>query len=66
MANVDLQLTIRSDNEAFAQDAGAEVARILRAVADMIGAGAEGHMRLMDHNGNGVGRAIFEVWSEEN
>lgn len=65
MANVDLQLTIRSDNEAFAQDAGAEVARILRAVADMIGAGAEGHMRLMDHNGNGVGRAIFEVWSEE-
>jgi hypothetical protein len=62
---VDFQLTIKSGNEAFAQDAGAEVARILRAVADMIGAGVEGHMRLMDHNGNGVGRAVLEVWPED-
>jgi hypothetical protein len=62
---VEFTLSIRSDNEAFAQDAGAEVARILRAVADMIGAGVEGHMRLMDHNGNGVGRAVLEVWPED-
>lgn len=62
---VDFQLTIKSDNAAFADNAGAEVARILRAVADMIGAGVEGHMHLMDHNGNGVGRAVLEVWTEE-
>lgn len=62
---VDFQLTIKSGNEAFADNAGAEVARILRAVADMVGAGVEGHMRLMDHNGNGVGRAVLEVWPEE-
>lgn len=62
---VDLQLTIKSDNEAFAQDAGAEVARILRAVADSIAAGMEGHMHLMDLNGNGVGRAVLEVWTED-
>ena len=61
---VDFQLTIKSGNEAFADNAGAEVARILRAVADMVGAGVEGHMRLMDHNGNGVGRAVLEVWPE--
>jgi hypothetical protein len=58
-------MTIKSDNEAFADNAGAEVARILRAMADMIGAGQEGHFRLMDHNGNGVGRAVLEVWAEE-
>jgi hypothetical protein len=58
-------MTIKSDNEAFADNAGAEVARILRAMADMIGAGQEGHFRLMDHNGNGVGRAVLEVWTEE-
>ena len=61
---VEFTLSIRSDNEAFADNAGAEVARILRAVADMIGAGVEGHFRLMDHNGNGAGRAVLEVWTE--
>jgi hypothetical protein len=62
---VDFTMTIRSDNAAFAEDAGAEVARILRALADTIAeSGAEGHFRLMDHNGNGVGRAVFEVWPE--
>jgi hypothetical protein len=62
---VEFTLSIRSDNEAFAQDAGAEVARILRAVADSIAAGMEGHMHLMDLNGNGVGRAVLEVWTED-
>lgn len=62
---VEFTLSICSDNEAFAQDAGAEVARILRAVADSIAAGAEGHFRLLDLNGNGVGRAVLEVWAED-
>lgn len=62
---VEFTLSIRSDNEAFAQDAGAEVARILRAVSDSIAAGAEGNFRLLDHNGNGVGRAALEVWTED-
>lgn len=62
---VEFTLSIRSDNEAFAQDAGAEVARILRAVADMVGDGVEGHMHLTDLNGNGVGRAVLEVWTED-
>ena len=62
---VEFTLSIRSDNEAFAQDAGAEVARILRAVADSIAAGVEGHFHLLDMNGNGVGRAVLEVWTED-
>ena len=62
---VEFTLSIRSDNEAFAQDAGAEVARILRALADSIAEEAEGHFRLMDINGNGVGRAVLEVWPED-
>lgn len=61
---VNLELTIKSNNAAFAEDAGAEVARILRAVADMIGAGVEGQFRLMDMNGNYAGRAFLEVWPE--
>jgi hypothetical protein len=61
---VNLELTIKSNNAAFADDAGAEVARILRAVADMIGAGVEGQFRLMDMNGNYAGRAFLEVWPE--
>jgi hypothetical protein len=61
---VELNVTVKSGNEAFKQDAGAEVARILRALADMVGAGEEGYFRLMDHNGNGVGRATLEVWED--
>ena len=61
---VEFTLSIRSDNEAFADNAGAEVARILRAVADSIAAGAEGNFRLLDLNGNGVGRASLEIWTE--
>lgn len=62
---VEFTLSIRSDNAAFADNAGAEVARILRAVADSIAAGVEGHFHLLDLNGNGVGRAVLEVWPEE-
>lgn len=62
---VEFTLSIRSDNAAFADNAGAEVARILRAVADSIAAGVEGHFHLLDMNGNGVGRAVLEVWTED-
>jgi hypothetical protein len=62
---VNLELTIKSNNAAFEQDAaGAEVARLLRALADSIAAGAEGQFRLTDINGNYVGRAFLEVWPE--
>jgi hypothetical protein len=62
---VNLELTIKSNNAAFEQDAaGAEVARILRAMADSIAAGAEGQFRLTDINGNYAGRAFLEVWPE--
>ena len=62
---VDLTLKIKSDNAAFADNAGAEVARILRAMADAIDeGGAEGHFDLRDINGNRVGSAWFEVWPE--
>jgi hypothetical protein len=62
---VNLELTIKSNNAAFEQDAaGAEVARLLRALADSIAAGAEGQFRLTDINGNYAGRAFLEVWPE--
>ena len=61
---VNLELTIKSNNAAFEQDAGAEVARILRAMADTIAAGVEGQFRLSDINGNYAGRAFLEVWPE--
>lgn len=62
---VNLDLTIKSDNEAFWQNGGGEVARILRALADGIAAGGEGRFYLKDINGNSVGRAWLEVWPEE-
>ena len=62
---VNLELTLKSNNAAFEQDAaGAEVARILRALADSIAAGVEGQFRLSDINGNYAGRAFLEVWPE--
>lgn len=61
---VDLTLTIKSNNDSFADNAGAEVARILRALADAIDVGAEGPFRLHDINGNTVGSAFLEVWPE--
>jgi hypothetical protein len=62
---VNLTLTMKSNNAAFEQDAaGAEVARILRALADSIAAGVEGQFRLGDINGNYAGMAFLEVWPE--
>lgn len=62
---INLTLTMKSNNAAFEQDAaGAEVARILRALADSIAAGVEGQFRLGDINGNYAGKAFLEVWPE--
>ena len=62
---INLTVTMKSNNDAFAQDAaGAEVARILRALSDAIEAGVEGQFRLGDINGNYAGTAFFEVWPE--
>lgn len=55
---VEFTLSIRSDNDAFADNAGAEVARIIRALADSVAAGAEGPFSLMDINGKCRGRGI--------
>jgi len=56
-------MTVRSEYEYL--NAGEEIARILRAVADRLEAGLEGNMHLQDDYGNGVGRAFFEVWEGE-
>ena len=51
-------VSIRTDNSAFDGDHGAEVARILRALADRIeGAALDEYFPLRDINGNNVGEA---------
>ena len=51
-------MTIDTDNDAFAEDPQAEVARILRRVARTVVAGSDGG-RCMDINGNAVGSWEF-------
>lgn len=63
---VDMSLTLRSAGSAFQDgNAGAEIARILRALAEAIDRGAEGYTTLHDVNGNKIGRATLEIWAEE-
>jgi hypothetical protein len=50
-------LEIDTGNAAFEDSPGAEVARILRVVAERIEAGEDGVIALMDANGNKVGLA---------
>ena len=52
------QMKIDTDNAAFEDDPGAEVARILRGVADKVEQGvASGHFQTaFDVNGNDIGR----------
>jgi hypothetical protein len=63
---VKLDLQISSEGAAF-QDGmhGIETARILRALADVIFEGSEGHYDLRDLNGGHSGRAVFEAWEED-
>lgn len=56
-------LYISTGNAAFGEgprDAGLEVARILRELADRIENGIEDETSLFDVNGNCVGRATFD------
>lgn len=63
---IEISLTMRSGNSAFAEGrAPAEIARILRELADAIADGAEGPVRLVDVNGNGCGRAMVEIWADD-
>jgi hypothetical protein len=56
---LSFQLALDCDNDAFADDPAAEVARILRHVADRLDAGEtfDDYQTLLDENGNDVGRA---------
>ena len=63
---VDLSVNITSGNDAFQEGrAPAEVARILRALAEAIERGAEGYTTLHDINGNRIGRAMLEIWGDD-
>ena len=63
---VGLSVHITSSNDAFQEGrAPAEVARILRALAEAIERGAEGYTNLHDINGNRIGRALLEIWGDD-
>lgn len=62
---IRLDLNLHSGNSAFdPADAAHEAARILRALADSIEAGKEGHFTLRDINGNTCGGAFLEIWDD--
>lgn len=57
-----LRIVIGLDNSAFEPQAGAEIARILRELAEKFEAGSDGgrgNRVIRDINGNRVGRAEF-------
>ena len=56
------KLTIETDNAAFAYDAGPEIARILRKLADYTERGMVDNdtINLRDYNGDKVGVAEYE------
>lgn len=56
-----LTVSIASDNAAFDPDPGAELARILRNLADRIETGTPGRFTLHDVNGNRVGNASWDA-----
>lgn len=58
-AHKEFRLNVRTDNDAFSNDDGAELARILRAVADKIESDPHAcgwFQTVRDINGNDVGR----------
>lgn len=60
-----LNINLNLDNDAFADDASAEVARILRKLADTVeGAHPLDTFTLRDINGNVAGQALF-TWDEQ-
>lgn len=54
------KLEITTDNAAFEDDEGSEVARILSALAERLAAGSERGGGLYDLNGNRVGQWSLE------
>jgi len=52
-----IKIEIQTDNAAFSEGGGYEVARILRELATKIEGGHDGPIPLMDINGNRVGVA---------
>lgn len=62
---INLSVELDSNNAAFEDSAAMETARILRALAESLESGKEGRFHLVDINGNLVGDAFFEVWTEE-
>jgi len=64
--DVTLHVSMQSEGDAFQDgNAPAEVARVLRALADSIESGREGSFHLLDANGNGCGNASLEIWDDE-
>lgn len=61
---MQFRLVIDSDNEAFSEDAHAEVARILREAAKKI-ENCEDEIQLRDVNGNKVGFASLTIADPE-
>lgn len=62
---MQLTLEMQMDNEAFSADPGQEAARILRKLAEKLecspGFSDGDSFRLMDYNGNCVGKADVEL-----
>lgn len=56
---MSFKLTIKTDNDAFSEDAGAEVARILREIAEKVENGSTGS-GVLDYNGNRVGQFTLD------
>jgi hypothetical protein len=61
MEYVNVKIEIDTCNDAFRENPGAEVARILRNAADKIEYGSEIDFPLRDENGNTVGQVSFEI-----
>ena len=61
MEYVNVKIEIDTCNDAFRDNPGAEVARILREAANKIEFGSEVDFNLRDANGNTVGSVTFEV-----
>jgi hypothetical protein len=61
------RISIETDNAAFDPDPGAELARILRGLADRLEDGGDlaEPIRLRDFNGNTVGEAVGELDPED-
>lgn len=65
MADVSFSVMLSSANEAFSTEPEAELARILRELADRIQKPHDGTITLRDSNGNRVGVATLDIQPTE-